>query len=247
MSCLTFYIDNDNGLTLEGLVDAANEPVNDAVVEATLYDESGVELSGQAWPLTLSYVLGSDGNYSGTIDDAVVAEDRQTGTVEIIATRGALRFEQTLDFVFVLRRDDASLLTSRIELEDMFGVANVTQWADLENEGDTATISRRIQWAVREATDEARARLAGSVALDGCFTDGPLRMAVTRLAGVQLYESRGVKDTTDEEGRHRLKWHRDRATTYFQQVQAGQIRVRGTRTKSYPATVIEVEDEEDTW
>lgn len=239
MSCTKLYVDNDNNVRLDGLINPANgEFVNDAVVELTLLDAAGDEVAGQAWPLTLSYIAASDGNYEGVVESTVVAEEGDTGTMQITATRGALIAEFELEYEFAERDDTTLYLTSKREMQDMFGVTNVNTWADLENEGDAADISRRINWAVREATEEARTLLLGSVALDGgCYNDSMLRMAVTRLAGVLLYESRGVKDTADEEGRHRLKWHRDRARLYFQQVQAGQLRIRGENAENVPAAV----------
>lgn len=238
MSCVKLYVDNDNNVGLDGLVNPVDgEYVNDAVVELTLLDASGVELTGQAWPLTLVYVTASNGDYEGIIESTVVAVAGATGTMQIVATRGALVAEFELEYEFATRDSAALYLTSQQELEDTFGTTNVQTWADLENEGDADEIARRIRWAINEATEEARTLLLGSVALEGCSQDRMLRMATTRLAGVMLYESRGVKDTADEEGRHRLKWHRDRARVYFQQVQAGQVRMRGDNSQSVPASI----------
>lgn len=242
MSCYTFYVgENDNTISLDGLTNPeTGDFVNDAVVEVTLYESDGeTELDGIVWPLTLDYVLGSDGNYSASFDASLLTDvvDGTSGKLELTAQSGALNAEWTLDYKFETRDNSALYLTSKNELEQMFGRTNVQTWADLENEGDTEEIALRIQWAVNEATAEARTLLLGSVALEGCSSDSMLRMATTRLAGVLLYESRGVKDTADEEGRHRLKWHRDRARLYFQQVQSGQIRVRGENTVSSPAAV----------
>ena len=52
--------------------------VNDATVTVTVFDSNGVELTGQAWPLTLDFVALSKGIYrktvppiSGLIDDEI--------------------------------------------------------------------------------------------------------------------------------------------------------------------------------
>lgn len=245
MSCLIFYVDNDNELKLNGLVNPADTPptpINDATVQATLYDGADVELTGQVWPLALAYVAGSNGDYKGTVDAAVVSYHGLTGKAVITATRSGLEAEYEFDFIFVTRR--TTYLTSQTELEDMFGTVNVATWADLENAGSASDKARRIYWAIEEATAEATSRLRGGPGTNFCANDRLLRQNATRLAGVLLYESRGVKDTADEEGRHRLKWHRDRADSYFQRVNAGVLHVETSAAKgSYPEAVLTDEDD----
>ena len=42
--------------------------VNDASVTVTILDSNGDELAGEAWPVALPYVSGSNGNYSKTFE-----------------------------------------------------------------------------------------------------------------------------------------------------------------------------------
>lgn len=242
MSCYKLYIDNDNLLALDELSNPdTGEFINDATVNVTLYGPDDEELAGFTWPLELEYVTDSNGNYTGTIDADGVAEGT-SGRLVITAVDGSVNaeFESTYQFV---RRNATQYLTSKAELEDLFGRENIQVWADLENEDDAADILRRIRWAVEEATYEARGMLIGGPSWDACLVDKRLRLATTRSAGVLLYESRGVTDTADDEGRHRLKWHRDRAEKYFQRVAAGLIRVgAGGSPVSYPAVVPYCED-----
>jgi hypothetical protein len=77
------YLSNDHRLSLEGLfaVDfagsathpdsgKAGDYVNDATVTVTLYkDETGNEVSGETWPLSMSYVTSSNGDYEATLSD----------------------------------------------------------------------------------------------------------------------------------------------------------------------------------
>ena len=58
------YVANTNNLELNGLKsDLENTFINDATVLVTIYDNTGTEVSGVTWPLQMTYVLASDGNY----------------------------------------------------------------------------------------------------------------------------------------------------------------------------------------
>src|SRR5690349_4295143 len=129
MSCYKFYVgSNDNSVVIEGLLNPeTNEPVNDATVEVTLYESDGeTELDGVVWPLTLDFVLGSSGDYSGSFDASVLTDvvDGTTGKIKITAVSGALDATWWADYVFETRTA-IEYLTSRKELENMFGVRNI--------------------------------------------------------------------------------------------------------------------------
>ena len=126
--------------------------------------------------------------------------------------------------------------TSRSEIERMFGEDNVRQWADLENTQDATKIATNVQDAVANATYMSKAQLEGSLA--GAIVVAPkvLRYHVTMRAGVILYEKRGIQDTSDEEGKHRLSPIRARADKWFVRVLAGQIRL-GTALTMHPIVV----------
>jgi len=65
------YIGSDNLVTVDELYDVADASyLSGASVEATLRDRSGTEVTGVSWPISLSYVSGSDGKYRGNIPDA---------------------------------------------------------------------------------------------------------------------------------------------------------------------------------
>lgn len=70
-----WYVDNDNVVTLDELTDEAGDYVNDATVEATLFDLDGDEVTGVTWPITLSYVAASDGLYRGVAGDVAAVAD----------------------------------------------------------------------------------------------------------------------------------------------------------------------------
>ena len=70
MSC-TISLHPDNSLRFEATLTNPNETpiyVNDATVAVTVYDDAGVEVTGQVWPLTLAYEAASDGVYSASVD-----------------------------------------------------------------------------------------------------------------------------------------------------------------------------------
>lgn len=83
MACSEFLlIGSDNHYRVDGLMDGAGQPINDATVNVTLKDLYGNAVSGQAWPLALQYETGSDGDYSGIfqaalqlVEDAVYQAD----------------------------------------------------------------------------------------------------------------------------------------------------------------------------
>jgi hypothetical protein len=60
------YVANTNNLELRGLKSVSSgEFINDAVVTVTIKDGkvSDSDLAGESWPLTMEYVVGSDGDY----------------------------------------------------------------------------------------------------------------------------------------------------------------------------------------
>lgn len=148
--------------------------------------------------------------------------------------------QNTQFFEFDVYRVPPTFWTSRNELNKMFGKSNIDQWADIENEQDPDDIAEKIDWAVVAGTDEAKSRLRGHAPGVIAIAPESLRTATTRLAGVMLYEARGVKDTgDDEDGKHRLKYHQDRAEMFFRRVIAGQIRLtdQDTEVTRYPRFV----------
>lgn len=86
----TIYIDSDNLVTVDALYDnAAAAYVNNATVTVTLLDRAGNEVSGETWPVSLSYVSGSDGKYRGTLSDSLVLKKGKYYEVKIEIDGGA--------------------------------------------------------------------------------------------------------------------------------------------------------------
>ncbi len=103
-----------------------------------------------------------------------------------------------------------------------FGKQNVTKWADVNNNNVPDEIDDRIEWALEQASAELDARLKNSplqfpLEEPGSGESYPaivIRMTCY-LAGLLLYESRGV---TDAEGDHQLKWCEKRVDRFVRDV-----------------------------
>lgn len=119
------------------------------------------------------------------------------------------------------------------DIANTFGTTNRDDWADLENTADAAVKTARINWAIGVAGDDI-----DSVAMT-FYTRIPLvnesgtvptfvRDLAAILAGVKLYESRGVEDV-DREGRpmHRLSAMRDWAYNALEQIRRGERKIPG--------------------
>jgi hypothetical protein len=61
-------------------------PINDATVTAIVKTKTGQNVAGQSWPLTLSYVAGSDGEYQGILESLLEIQIGQRVDVEITIT-----------------------------------------------------------------------------------------------------------------------------------------------------------------
>jgi hypothetical protein len=62
---------NDQCITLKGLLDqVTGSYVNDATVGVTL-QKDGVDVSGEAWPLNMPYVSGTNGDYRAILLAAI--------------------------------------------------------------------------------------------------------------------------------------------------------------------------------
>ena len=88
---LLINISNDNLLTVDGVQDAIDGSfISGATVEANLKDENGVLVTGQSFPLLLTFVVGSNGKYIGTLEEALdlSVQTQYTLTIDIDADSG---------------------------------------------------------------------------------------------------------------------------------------------------------------
>lgn len=95
-----------------------------------------------------------------------------------------------IEFVWYATRED---------VEFIFGTQNISTWADTNNGESAADIDERIYWAIDLAIATVDARLRPSkydvpfVSIDQMIID-----ITARLAGVLLYDSRRITDTSLE-------------------------------------------------
>ena len=90
MATKAIYISNDHLLELRGMKNiAADAYIDNATVTAVLVDEDGVEVVGQSWPVTLSHVAESDGDYRATLEDALELTVGLAYTAQISASGGS--------------------------------------------------------------------------------------------------------------------------------------------------------------
>jgi len=132
----------------------------------------------------------------------------------------------------------------RTDLDNVFGKNNIDSWADLDADEDAAKITARIAAAIVTADDM----------IDSCMRNGPyplplvdqaaatpivIRDVSSKLAGVWLYEARGVIDMTpDGIAVHRLQWHKRSAKDILRDLIAGKLRLDSVTVESFAPEVI---------
>lgn len=130
---------------------------------------------------------------------------------------------------------------TRANIEGRFGVDNINKWADLDNAGSTTDVTARINAAIAAAEDDIDTTLRGGPYVIPFAGTPPvtIRDLCADLAGVWLYESRGVVDFDPETGRphHRLQWHRKNAKRVLAELHGGKRQLDLTSTLRAPNVV----------
>ena len=118
------------------------------------------------------------------------------------------------------------------DLELAFGASNVQKWADLDGGGVPDTIDARKLWAREQAYAEINAKLQDSIyqfPLPDQGADGYPSLLIRMeayLAGVLLYESRGVTDVgEDGKAQHQLMWHRQAVDRFIRDIWARRLKL----------------------
>lgn len=110
----------------------------------------------------------------------------------------------------------------RTDIETLFGVNNVTSWADLDNDANATKITARITAAIVTADDFIDSYLRNGpyalpLANDADTVPVLVRDISVRLAGANLYSARGVTDyNADGDPEDRMQHHRDLAESRLQ-------------------------------
>lgn len=94
------FLLSDNTIQLDQLRDIDGNYENSASVTATLFDSTGSEISGETWPINLTYVIGSNGTYRGVFRDSISIAEGDRVRATIIADAGVdKRSEWQCDFI----------------------------------------------------------------------------------------------------------------------------------------------------
>lgn len=132
---------------------------------------------------------------------------------------------------------------TREDLEDVFGRSNVIKWADLDNEGDEEHIATRIEWALCAATEWLNNKLRYGPYIIPFESPYPIEVVhvTSRVAGIALYESRGVTDTT-EDGTpvDALQVHREAADKFVEEILSGRKRLDLEGRKNVPGVATDL-------
>ena len=90
MSIQVIYDANSQLITVDGLTNVVDGAyVNDAACTVEFLDAADQQLPGETWPVTLAYVLASDGKYQGMVSAAVSYTVGNPITAHIRADAGA--------------------------------------------------------------------------------------------------------------------------------------------------------------
>jgi hypothetical protein len=81
---------NDTIVEIRGLEnEVTGESINDATVTCTLYDAEDAEVTGQSWPLSLTYVTSSAGVYRATLPYGIGIVPASGYTLQVDVDAGA--------------------------------------------------------------------------------------------------------------------------------------------------------------
>lgn len=129
------------------------------------------------------------------------------------------------------------------DLEQKWGATNLDKWADLDNDQDAVKMAARKAKAIEVASESVNDQLRGGPYVIP-FSDAPatpilIVEVACQLAGVWLYENRGVQDYNTEDGSpvHRLSWHKKDARKKLLQLKAGTVKINATSYTAIPEKV----------
>ena len=137
-----------------------------------------------------------------------------------------------------------SAYCTRTDIENLYGTANVSKWADRENNQDTGQITARITLAIGIVSSFIDAYLRDIYDTPFATTPDVVKNIAVLLAGVELYEGRGVEDFNPETNLpfHKLAWHRSRAMRDLQYLKSGVLKLDFSPAATTVPTVIATPD-----
>lgn len=125
------------------------------------------------------------------------------------------------------------------DIENVFGVTNVARWSNLES--GTSKNDTRMAAAITYAEAWVVARLRGRFSLPLSGDGLPLVKGwMARIAGVWLYESRGLRDSRQDEEANRVRFHEREVNGQIDQFLAGQLRLGLSENQTRPTAPVVV-------
>lgn len=115
MTTATAFVANTNQLTLTGLKsDPENQYLNTATVTVTVKDSTGTNVTGISWPLTMSYVAASNGDYSTDLTSSLslVANSHYVAYIEADASTTSPAVERIAHWEFPFKAKKRTGATS---------------------------------------------------------------------------------------------------------------------------------------
>lgn len=124
-------------------------------------------------------------------------------------------------------------------IELQYGVDNVQKWLGIDDTDEAVDYAMRLYDFIAAVESEIDDTLRGgpvTVPMDAPVPSVVARIA-TALAGVRIYESRGVVDMDPETGRpqHRLQYQAKWVDQQLARIKAGQIRLATDDVQRFPA------------
>lgn len=139
--------------------------------------------------------------------------------------------------------------SERADIELKYGRDELAVWADPNGDGVTADVAAAITNAISLADNRIDDALRGGP-YEVPFSPIPSTIVElsAMLAGVLLYEGRGVKDFDPETGQpqHRLHWQRTEVRQRLAGIKSGAIRLdvaTGDRTSVSHPSVVNIADD----
>lgn len=130
----------------------------------------------------------------------------------------------------------------RLDIENIFGVFNVSKWADIDGQTHPVAIIARITEALTLITEEIDDILRGGpYTIPFTVVPSMIKRICATLAGIWLYEARGVTDT-DANGQplHKYVSMKQDAYSKLQAIRCGAIVLDGLPDDAIPEVVTEV-------
>lgn len=135
--------------------------------------------------------------------------------------------------------------TDSTKIEAQFGVENVHKWLGIDDGDDAVDFALRMYKFIASAEQTIDDGLRGgpvSTPLTAPIPEAIVDIA-TALAGVRMYESRGVVDMNPETGapQHRLQYQKKQAMNDLARIRNGSLRLDVEDAVRYPQVVCEDE------